>query len=98
MTGNETVLVFARATEGPAMPIAVVRRTVADLPTAVRLDASNSMLADRSLDSVEHVEIIARVSHSGDAMARSGDFEGATSTLPTGGRSSITLAIDRRIP
>lgn len=98
LTGEEMVLIYARATEGPGMPLAVVRKSVSELPMGIRLDASSSMLAGLSIDSVANVEVVARVSRSGDASPRSGDLEGASGPLTTGGALAISLAIDRRIP
>ncbi len=67
------VFIYARATEGPPMPLAVIRKSVADLPLTVRLDDSLAMMPALKLSSFSNVTVGARVSLSGDPIAQSGD-------------------------
>jgi len=68
------VFVYAKAESGPPMPLAVVKRTVADLPLTIRLDDSLAMMPNLKLSSFETVVVGARASLSGGPVAETGDF------------------------
>ena len=94
---TDTLFVFARETNGPPMPVAIVRATKKDLPFAFRLDDSNSMMPSRKLSDVGTVVIVARISKSGQAMAQSGDLEGISQPVKPGA-AGVTVVIDRERP
>src|ERR1044071_2916605 len=91
-SATDTVFVFARETNGPPMPVAIVRATKKDLPFAFRLDDSTSMMPSRKLSDVGTVVIVARISKSGQAMPQSGDLEGTSQPLKPGA-SGVTVVI-----
>lgn len=94
---GDTLFVFARAAEGPRMPLAILKRSAAELPLSFTLDDSMAMSPELKLSGFADVVISARISKSGDAMPQSGDLEGQTA--PLAGRSSgIELSIDRVRP
>ena len=64
---TDTVFVFARASEGPPMPVAALQRPASELPFDFVLSDGQSMSADAMLSSVETVTVTARVSRSGVA-------------------------------
>ena len=76
ITGNETLFVFARAVNGPPMPLAIQRRSASELPLTVTLDDSMSMIPAMKLSSFPVVTVGARISRTGDAIAQSGDLQG----------------------
>ena len=73
---GDTLFIFARAANGPRMPLAIVRKTVADLPLTVRLDDSMAMTPAMKLSSFPQVVVGARISKSGTAMPQAGDVQG----------------------
>jgi cytochrome c-type biogenesis protein CcmH len=96
-SATDTLFVFARETNGPPMPVAIVRATKKDLPFAFRLDDSTSMMPSRKLSDVGMVVIVARLSKSGQAMPQSGDLEGMSQPVKPGA-DGVTVVIDRERP
>jgi cytochrome c-type biogenesis protein CcmH len=90
--------VFARAAQGPRMPLAIVRKQVKDLPTTVTLDDSTAMSPQMTISSVPEVVIGARVSKTGNASASSGDMQGLTQPLKTGSLSKVELTVSEVLP
>lgn len=72
---GDTVYVFARAAEGPKMPLAIQRFAASELPREVVLDDSTGMTAGTRLSQSPRIVLGARISKSGDAIARPGDLE-----------------------
>ncbi|MCG3776021.1 MAG: hypothetical protein JW395_2870 [Nitrospira sp.] len=94
---TDTLFVFARETNGPPMPVAIMRATKKDLPFTFRLDDSNSMMPARKISDVAMVVIVARLSKSGQAMPQSGDLEGMSQPVKPGA-DGVTVVIDRERP
>lgn len=81
---DDTVFVFARPAQGSRMPLAIVRKTVKDLPFDFRLDDSLSMSPAAKLSTAGQVVVGARISKSGQAMPQPGDLEGLSGAIPVG--------------
>jgi len=90
---GDTVFIFARAAEGPRMPLAIVRKQAAELPAQFLLDDSMAMAPGMNLSSFERVVIGARVSKNASANPQSGDLEGVSSPVRVGS-ANITVVID----
>ena len=90
---NAIVFVIARDPAQPSPPIAVTRRTLADLPAVVQLSDRESMVAGRELSAFEEFELIARVSLSGQPVSQPGDWFGSVIVKPAE-NGSISLSID----
>jgi cytochrome c-type biogenesis protein CcmH len=93
---DDVLFVFARAVDGPRMPVAIVRKRVSDLPLQFRLDDSMAMSPEANLSSVRRVIVGARISHSGNAMPQQGDLQGMTPVVQVGA-SGLRLEIDQVI-
>ena len=91
---DDTVFVFARAAEGPRMPLVMLRRRASELPLEIVLDDSLALDPSRKLSSVDRVVVLARVSRSGSAAVQAGDLEGASEPVRLGARR-LDIAIDR---
>jgi cytochrome c-type biogenesis protein CcmH len=97
LDGSETLFVFARAADGPPMPLAVVRKRVSDLPLTVILDDSMSM-AGRKLSDVERVVVGARIAMSGTPTASRGDLQGFSPPVIPGDDAPVSVTITERVP
>ena len=81
MKSGDTLFVFARAVDGPKMPVAMMRAKAAELPMSFTLDDSMAMSPQFKLSTVGRVVVGARISKSGDALARAGDLEGLSAPI-----------------
>jgi cytochrome c-type biogenesis protein CcmH len=78
---DDTVFIFARAAEGPPMPLAIVRKRVRDLPLQFSLDDSMAMAPGMRISAFPRVVVAARVSKSGEAKPQPGDLQGASAPV-----------------
>ncbi len=81
---EDTVFIFARAAQGPRMPLAILRKQVKDLPLEFKLDDSMAMSPAARLSGAPQVVVGARVSKSGQAMPTPGDLAGQTAPVAPG--------------
>jgi len=95
---EDTVFIYARATQGPRMPLAIVRKQVKDLPVTVTLDDSQAMMPAMKLSNFEQVVVGARISKSGNAMPQSGDLQGSVSPVATQTTEKIQITINNNVP
>jgi cytochrome c-type biogenesis protein CcmH len=90
---DDTVFIFARAAQGPPMPLAVLRKKVRDLPTRFTLDDSMSMTPETRLSSFDKVVVSARISKSGEVTAKTGDLQGSSSPVASDA-AGVVVVID----
>ncbi|HLW11557.1 MAG TPA: c-type cytochrome biogenesis protein CcmI [Casimicrobiaceae bacterium] len=90
---GDTLFIFARAVNGPRMPLAVVRTAANELPRDFRLDDSMAMTPAARLSAAGQVIVEARVSKSGSATPVPGDLQG-TSAAVRPGAHDVSIAID----
>jgi cytochrome c-type biogenesis protein CcmH len=95
---SDTLFIYARAMNGPKMPLALVKMTAGDLPTTVTLDDSVSMMPSMTLSSMEQVEVIARISKSGQAIMQSGDLYGSAQSVKTDQSETVDVVISELAP
>lgn len=94
---TDTVFIVARAAEGPRMPLAIVRRSAAELPIRFMLDDSAAMTPEFRLSKFSQVVVSARVSKTGEATPRAGDLLGQAGPLTPDGKP-VEIVIDRVQP
>ena len=94
---TDTVFVFARAAQGPRMPLAVQRARVSDLPLNFRLDDSLAVSPDFKLSAFAEVRVEARISRSGSATPGPGDLIGVGPVVKPGA-SDLSIQIDQARP
>ena len=95
---EDTVFIYARATQGSRMPLAIVRKQVKDLPVTVTLDDSLAMSPQMVLSKFAQVTVSARISKTGNAMPQSGDLQGSISPVATQATEIIQLTINNKQP
>lgn len=96
---NDTLFIFARALQGPPMPLAVARKRVADLPITVTLDDTMAMMPAMKLSNFPEVLVGARISKSGNAIPQSGDYSGQVSPIAVKKATApIQVIIDSLVP
>lgn len=98
ITTGDTLFVFARAVNGPKMPLAVVKVAAPkSWPFQFALDDSMAMAPGMNLSAFPEVTIEARISKSGGAQPQAGDLAGQSATLKPG-TSNIGVTISRVLP
>uniref|UniRef100_UPI001680B4E5 c-type cytochrome biogenesis protein CcmI n=1 Tax=Pseudoalteromonas sp. S16_S37 TaxID=2720228 RepID=UPI001680B4E5 len=76
-----TLFVFAKASNGPAMPLAVAKLTNFNLPLVVTLDDSMAMMPELKLSNYQEVVITARISVDSSVMPQAGELEGQSQVV-----------------
>ena len=94
---EDTLFVFARAVEGPKMPLAVLKRQVKDLPLTFELSDSMAMTPGLELSSFPRVIIGARISKSGSPLPKTGDLQGQSQVVEPGAKG-VQVTIDTAGP
>jgi cytochrome c-type biogenesis protein CcmH len=97
MSPTDVVFVYATPTDGQKMPLAILRKTVDNLPFDFVLDDSTAMNPTSKLSSQIKVTLKVRISKSGDAMTRSGDWTGVLENVAVGS-SNLKLLVNQQAP
>jgi cytochrome c-type biogenesis protein CcmH len=75
------VFIYARAVDGPAMPLAILRRKAGELPLEYALDDSMAMAPGLALSSFPRIVVTARIARTGEAKPQPGDLQGASAPV-----------------
>ena len=94
---DATVYIIARDPNQPAPPVAAVRRRVSELPAAVSISDADAMIAGRVPSGFAQLEIIARVSLTGQPVAQPGDWFGQQ-VIDTAATEPVPIIIDQQVP
>jgi cytochrome c-type biogenesis protein CcmI len=92
------LFVFAKAAEGPPMPLAAVKLETYAFPITVELSDANAMVAGLNLSSAQDIVISARISKDDSVMPSSGELEGHSKSLKREDVSDYQLQINTLIP
>lgn len=98
LQGDETLFVFARAAQGPRIPLAVVRVGANALPFTTTLDESQAMQPGMTIASVPEIIVGARVTRGGQPTASSGDLQGFSAAIVPGTVDRVRVIIDQVVP
>ncbi len=99
LPADTPVFVYAKAVNGPPMPLAVVKRSLADLPMTLTLTDAQAMIENMTISAFEEVIIGARISLSGNPVGQSGDlFFESGSVKQEGLATPVQITISERLP
>jgi cytochrome c-type biogenesis protein CcmH len=93
---TDTVFIYARAAEGPRMPLAVLRKPAGELPLQFTLDDAMAMAPNMKISAFPKVIVSARISKSGNAQLQPGDLQGASGAIANAA-SGVTVVIDSEV-
>ncbi|MDR8526065.1 MULTISPECIES: c-type cytochrome biogenesis protein CcmI [Shewanella] len=88
---TDMVFIFARATEGPKVPLAATKISAESLPVTVTLDDSTNMGGNVTLSGANAVEVIAILSKHGSVRAQPGDIQGTLAKVKVGDKGQLVL-------
>jgi cytochrome c-type biogenesis protein CcmH len=91
---DSNVFVFAKAVSGPPLPLAVTKLSLKNLPITLRLDDSLAMRPEFALSKFDRVNVVARISLSGQPIANSGDAEGSFNDVRVGSGELVLIDIN----
>ena len=93
LRGDATVFVIARAPDGPPMPVAVEKHSVSELPLTVVLDDGDSLMPTSKLSQLREVELVARLSETGEGNRQEGDIESKPVRIALPAKAPVELVI-----
>jgi cytochrome c-type biogenesis protein CcmH len=92
---GDALFVYARAEQGPPMPLAVAKLAPAAWPMHVTLTDAMAMAPQLRLSTASRVFVGARISKSGQAIAQNGDLEGDAGVVDVASKTPIKITIDK---
>lgn len=90
---DTVVFVAARAVNGPAMPLAAQKLTLAQLPIDITLTDAQAMAPGMNLSRFAEVSVRAHLSQTGEPAVKAGDYVAEQSPVDPKQKASITLLI-----
>lgn len=98
LTPGHVLFVYATdAGDAKKMPLAAVKKSLVELPAAYQLNESMSMMQGYSLAAAGKIRIKARVSATGNALSKPGDWYAESEIIDATHSDPVNLHIDRVI-
>jgi cytochrome c-type biogenesis protein CcmH len=98
LRGDASVFVIARVPGGPPMPVAVEMHGVSELPYTASLDDTDGPMPTQKLSALGEVEVLARLSMSGNAIPQAGDLESKAVRVRLPADAPVELVIGQGKP
>ena len=99
LSPDTPIFIYAKAANGPPMPLAVVRLSLSELPVTVELTDQQAMIETMTLSSFDEVVVGARISKTGNPIAQSGDLFSESDVVRTKElTSTMILTISGVVP
>lgn len=95
---DAVLMLYARAEQGPPMPVAVNRGAAPAFPAELSLDDSMAVMPTMKLSQFDSWVVTARLSRSGQAKAESGDLQGSRVVTRAEAGAPLSLTIDQLVP
>jgi len=95
---NAVLYVFARSVDGAGPPVAAKRIVPKQFPVQVELGDADSPMPTAKLFSQQKVQLMARLSKSGDVAPASGDLEADAFALDVSPGAKAELTLNRSVP
>jgi len=92
----DTLFIYARPAQGPKMPLSLARMTVSNLPARITLSKDMAMMPNMTIETFDKVEVLARISKSGQATTQKGDLisQGVIVDFSQASTATVSLDID----
>jgi cytochrome c-type biogenesis protein CcmH len=87
------VFVIARQVGGPPMPVAAQKHAVSELPFSASLSDADSPMPTLKLSQMTEVELVARLSSTGEAMPQAGDLQSKPVRVQLPAKGAVELVI-----
>ncbi|MFZ2301083.1 MAG: c-type cytochrome biogenesis protein CcmI [Gallionella sp.] len=88
---TDTVFIFVRNAEGSKTVVAALRKEVKDLPSQFIFDDSMVIQPKVKLSGLDKIEVVARISKTGDPTGKPGDLQGSTGVIKPDKGLNITI-------
>jgi len=92
---DDTLFIYARAIDGPPMPLAALKLTAAELPALVTLNDSMAMLPEMNLSKFKMVNVTAVISKSARPGIQTGDLYVEHGPVNVFDREHVSLLIEK---
>ncbi len=98
VTPEDTLFLYARAPQGPPMPVAARKLPALPLPRQITLDDRAAVMTGGSLLSHRQLVVGVHISRSGNALKSSGDLLGMTNPFDPTQTQELAVVVNKRIP